>query len=83
MSSQLDIRKICVDTKYKPPDSISDSNFKIILPRTLNTTENTVAFIDVVAIPNVMKTVDNRNQKTYASIFHRIRDLFFRVCHLI
>ena len=63
MSSQLDIRKIYVDTKYKSPDSISDSNFIINLPRTLNTTENTIAFIDEIAIPNVFKTIDNRNQK--------------------
>ena len=69
MSSQLDIRKIYVDTKFKTADSKSDSDFYIDLPRTLQTSENTKAFIDEIAIPNVMKVIDARNQKLYVSIF--------------
>ena len=69
MSSQLDIRKIYVDTKFKTADSKSDSDFYIDLPRTLQTSENTIAFIDEIAIPNVMKVIDARNQKLYVSIF--------------
>ena len=69
MSSQLDIRKIYVDTKFQTADRNSDSDFYIDLPRTLNTSENTIAFIDEIAIPNVMKVIDARNQKMYVSIF--------------
>ena len=43
--------------------------FLINLPRTLNTTQNTLAFIDDIAIPNVFKTIENRSQKMYVSIF--------------
>jgi len=62
----LPIKKIYVDTKFKTKDSISSSNFKIELPDTLFLPENTVFFIDDVAIPHCWYSIEeNFNDKLY------------------
>ena len=47
----LPVKKIYIDTKYKTKDSISNSNFKYALPQTMFMPENTVFYVDDVAIP--------------------------------
>ena len=62
----MDIRKKYIDSYFK--QSGSDSNFTIELDESINTPENTVAYIDEIVIPNVMKIIDERNNKIYVSI---------------
>ncbi len=62
----MDIRKMYIDSYFKK--SGSDSNFTIELDESINTPENTVAYIDEIVIPNVMKIIDERNNKIYVSI---------------
>ena len=59
----LPIKKIYVDSKYKTKDSIRDANFKITLPQTMFMPDNTVFYIDDVAIPHSWYTVEDFNSK--------------------
>ena len=61
----LPIKKIYVDSKYKTKDSISDANFKITLPQTMFLPDNTVFYIDDVAIPHSWYTVEDFHGKLY------------------
>ena len=65
----LPVKKIYVDSKYKTPDSISDSNFKFQLPQTCFMPEDTKFFISDVCIPFSWYTVNSFNNKLYLSIF--------------
>jgi len=51
----MDIRKNYIDSYFKK--SGTDSNFTIELDESINTPENTVAYIDEIVIPNVMKII--------------------------
>jgi hypothetical protein len=64
----LPIKKIYVDSKYKTRDSISNANFKILLPTTMYMPDNTVFYIDDVAIPHSWHTVEDFNSKLYLNI---------------
>ena len=61
----LPIKKVYIDTKYKTKDSISNSNFKYELPQTMFMPENTVFYVDDVAIPHSWATVESFNDKLY------------------
>ncbi len=61
----LPIKKVYVDTKYKTKDSKSNANFKFELPQTMFMPENTVFYIDDVAIPHSWHTVEDFNNKFY------------------
>ena len=61
----LDIKKVYIDTRFKTEDSISDCDFVIELPRSLNIQENTICYITDVVIPVSWNTVDSRNNKFY------------------
>jgi hypothetical protein len=61
----LPIKKVYVDTKYKTKDSKSNANFKFELPETLYMPDNTVFYIDDVAIPHSWYTVEDFNDKLY------------------
>ena len=61
----LPVKKVYIDTKYKTKDSISNSNFKYELPQTLFMPENTVFYVDDVAIPHSWTTVESFNDKLY------------------
>lgn len=62
----LPLKKIYVDSRHKTPDSISDSNFKIELPYTLQLPDNCVFFVTDVCIPHVWKTIEeNVNDRLY------------------
>lgn len=65
----LPIKKVYVDTKYKTNDSVSTSHFKIELPQTLYLPDNTVFYVDDVAIPHSWYTVEDFNNKLYIRIF--------------
>ena len=61
----LPVKKVYIDTKYKTKDSISNSNFKYELPQTMFMPENTVFYVDDVAIPHSWATVESFNDKLY------------------
>ena len=61
----LPVKKVYIDTKYKTKDSISNSNFKYELPQTMFMPENTVFYVDDVAIPHSWTTVESFNDKLY------------------
>jgi hypothetical protein len=61
----LDCKKIYIDTRFKTPDSKSDSDFFVELPNTVNIPDNCVCYIDDVVIPVSWNTVDERNYKLY------------------
>ena len=61
----LPIKKVYVDTKYKTKDSKSNANFKFELPQTMFMPDNTVFYIDDVAIPHSWHTVEDFNNKLY------------------
>ena len=65
----LPIKKIYVDSKYKTRDSISNANFKITLPSTMYMPDNTVFYIDDVAIPHSWFTAESFNNQLYLNIW--------------
>ena len=75
-----DIKKVFIDTRFKTLDSLSDSNFWIELPRSLNVPDDCVCYIDDIFIPVSWSTVDARNNTLDLDIqitekFHRYRVL--------
>jgi hypothetical protein len=61
----LDIKKVYVDTRFKTPDSKSDSDLFIELPRSLNVPDNVICYITDVVIPVSWSTIDARNNNLY------------------
>ena len=74
----LDIKKVYIDKRSKAKDSLSDSDFWVELPRSLNVPDDCVCYIDDMVIPASRSTVDSRNNELYLDIrieehFHRYR----------
>ena len=63
--SSIKYKKIYFDSKYKTNDSESTSNFKVELPETLFFENNTVFYVDDIAIPHSWWTVEDFNNKLY------------------
>jgi len=62
----LPIKKIYIDTRHKAPDSISTSDFTIVLPETVTLPAGAVCYVDDVCIPYSWYTItDNFNDKIY------------------
>ena len=61
----LDILKVYVDTRFKAPDSKSDSDLFIELPRSLNVPDNVICYVTDVVIPVSWSTIDARNNNLY------------------
>ena len=62
----LPIKKIYIDTQFKSPGSISNSNFKIDLPFTVSFPENSIFYIDDVSIPHSWYVIEaDVNDKLY------------------
>jgi hypothetical protein len=65
----LPVRKIYIDSRFKSPDSASDSDFKVDLPQSLTMPEGSVFFVDDVSIPVSWYVIDdNRNNKLYVRV---------------
>jgi hypothetical protein len=60
----LPIKKIYIDSRFKSSDSASDSDFKIDLPTTLLTPEDTGFYIDDVCIPHTWYPVEAGRNNT-------------------
>ena len=54
----LPLKKIYVDTRYRTPDSISTSNFKIELPYTVEMPNNSTFYITDICIEHSWLTVE-------------------------
>jgi hypothetical protein len=72
----LNHKKVYDDVRFKTLDSLSDSNFWIELPRSLNVTDDCVCYIDDIVIPVSWSTVDSRDNQLDIDIeitenFHR------------
>lgn len=66
MATTLPIRKIYIDSRWCTPDSVSSSNFKVQVPRTMQMPDNTVFFVNDVCIPHTWTTVETGfNDKLY------------------
>ena len=60
------INKIFIESYFKKSGSYC--YFKIELEETITTSDKSVCYIDDIVIPNVLKTVDGRNNKLYLTI---------------
>ena len=63
--SNLPIKKVYIDSRFKTSDSASDTHFKYELVESLQLPENTVCFIDDVIIPHSYFNVDSNNNLLY------------------
>ena len=68
--SSLKFKKIYFDTKFKTPDSNSTSDFKVELPETLFFENNSVFYVDDIAIPHSWYSVEDFNNKLYVCVFN-------------
>ena len=67
--SSLKYKKIYFDTKYKTADSKSTSDFKVELPETLSFENNSVFYVDDIAVPHSWWTVEDFNNKLYVCVY--------------
>ena len=51
----LPIKKLYIDSRNRTADSVSSSNFKIELDRTIQLPDNTVFFVTDICIPHVFQ----------------------------
>ena len=64
--ASLKYKKVYIDTKLKTADSASTSNFKYELPETLYFADNSVFYIDDIAIPHSWWSIEeNMNDRLY------------------
>ena len=66
----LEIKKVYIDARYRAPDSKSDSDFIIDLPRQFNVPDDVVAYIDDIVIPVSWQTIDIHNQHFYFVVLY-------------
>lgn len=76
---KLDIKKVYIDTRYKTADSKGDTDFSVQLPRSFNIPDDTVCYIDDLAIPVSWPTVGARNNKLYYRVSFDTNDYWFVV----
>ena len=74
MSSNLDIKKVYVDSRFKTANSKSDSDFYIELPRTFNVPDGVVAHTDdllflLVGAPSTKETKTATSESPVAMLF--------------
>ena len=67
--------KIYIDSRFRTANSKSESDFTVELPRSFNVPDGVVAHIDDIVIPVSWRTVDERNNKCYISVFSGLNAL--------
>jgi hypothetical protein len=72
---KLDMTKIYIDSRFRTANSKSESDFNVELPRSFNVPDGVVAHIDDIVIPVSWRTVDERNNKCYISVFSGLNAL--------
>ena len=68
--SKLDIKKIYIDSRFKTPNSESDSDFKIEIARQFNIPDGVVCYVDDIVLPVSWTTIGDRNNNLYFSVFY-------------
>ncbi len=63
------MQKNYVDSRFRTAGSKSESDFSVELPRSFNVPDGVVAHIDDIVIPVSWRTVDERNNQCYISVF--------------
>jgi hypothetical protein len=58
MATQIQFRKIYIDSRYATKDSVSSSNFKVELPIMAQVPDNAVFYVADVCIPHAWKTIE-------------------------
>ena len=61
----LDIKKLYIDTIYKTSDSVSDSEFQVELPLSINIPDTCICYIDDIVLPVSWTMIDSRNKFVY------------------
>ena len=66
----LPIKKLYIDSRFKSPDSVSDSDFYIDLPETLLMLEGTGFYLDDISIPVTWYPItENKNNIIYIELY--------------
>lgn len=66
----LPIKKLYIDSRFKAPDSVSDSDFYVDLPQTLLMPEGTGFYLDDISIPVTWYPIEkDRNNKLYVELY--------------
>ena len=63
--SSVKYKKIYSDTEFKTSDSVSTSDFRVELPETIYFENNTVFYVDDIAIPHSWYTIEDFNENLY------------------
>ena len=70
MPSSIQYKKIYIDSKFRSSDSNSSSDFKYELPETMSFKEDTVVYIDDIAIPHAWSSIlKDINDKLYFNVY--------------
>lgn len=78
----LEVKKIYIDTRFKTDDSISNTDFYIDLPKTVNL-DNVRCYIDDIVIPVSFKVVEEYNSKMYFTVFYYTGEYYITKYHTI
>ena len=71
----LTIKKLYIDTRYKNPNSKSNSDFSIDLPRQFNIPDKTVCYVDDIILPVSWSTINKYNKLLYIYIYYSSIDI--------
>ena len=63
--TNLDIKKIYIDSRFRTKNSNNETDFTIELPRSFNIPDGVICHIDDIVIPVSWKTIDERNNYCY------------------
>jgi hypothetical protein len=64
----LDIKKVYIDTRFKTSDSVSDSDFYVELPLSINIPDKCICYIDDIVLPVSWTMIDSRNNYVYLGL---------------
>ena len=73
----LDIEKVYSATLYKTTDSVSDSDFYVELPLSINIPDKCICYIEDIVLPVSWTMIDSRSNKVYMG--YRIGDVYDEV----
>ena len=73
----LDIKKVYFYTRFKTSDSVSDSDFYVELPLSINIPDKCICYIDDIVLPVSWTMIDSRDNNV--DIGYRIGGLYDEV----
>ena len=53
------IKKTYADSRFRTFDSVSDSDFNIVLKESLDLPDSTICYVDVLSIPHTWRTIES------------------------